>query len=161
MHFFALHSTIQPQISISHATTRHGHHYGGVHVDNVSKKRSIWRVFECLKLSTRLTRGHSHFLRQLTPTQRTKHLIHTCTIDHALACGNVDKIRFFIQGAFPLKKRVADFLIESRSAPLRIGKLLPARFPWWKCWKTREHSRHGPAVAHWSTIAGSHGRSVL
>ena len=30
--------------------------------------------------------------------------------------------QIFILGAFPLKKRAADFLIESRSAPLRIGK---------------------------------------
>ena len=39
-----------------------------------------------------------------------------------------DKIKFCILGAFPLKKRAADFLIESRSAPLRIGKSPPARF---------------------------------
>ena len=46
----------------------------------------------------------THFMRQLTTTHRTKHLIHACTTDHALACGNVDKIRLFILGAFPLQK---------------------------------------------------------
>ena len=52
----------------------------------------------------------------------TEHLIHACSTDLAMACGNVDKIRFFILGAFPTQKRAADFLIESRSASLRIGK---------------------------------------
>ena len=41
-----------------------------------------------------------------------------------LACGNVDKIRFFILGVFPLKKRVVDVFIASISAPLRIRKSL-------------------------------------
>ena len=71
---------------------------------------------ECFKISKRLTRRHSHFLRQLTPTHQKEHLIHACSTDLTLACGNVDKIGFFILGAFPLKKRAADFLIESKSA---------------------------------------------
>ena len=79
-------------LSAAKITTRH---YGGVHVwTKHVKKRSIWRLFECFKLSKRLTRGHSHFLRQLTPIHRTKHLVHACSTDLTLACGNVyvDKI---------------------------------------------------------------------
>ena len=81
-----LHSTNQPQIAVSHAKTRHSHRYGGVHVDNVSKERSIWRLFEaceCFKLSMRLTRGHSHFLKQLTPTHR-KNISYTRALQPSL-----------------------------------------------------------------------------
>ena len=125
------------------------------------KKRSMWRLFECFKIPTHLTRGHSHFLRQLTQAHRTKHLIRACATDPALACGNVDKIRFVILGAFPLNQRVADFLIESRSAPLRIRKSFPCPFSWWTYCYPWFKSRYTALVADWCTIAGSQERSVL
>ena len=68
-------------------------------------------------LDALLTRGHAHFLRQLTPTHQNKNISYTRGLQTSLwHGGNVDKIGFFILGAFPLKKRAADFLIESKSA---------------------------------------------
>ena len=129
------------------------------------KTLDIWRLFECFKIPTRLTRGNSHFLRQLTPTHRTKHFIHACSTDPALACGKTwtssDLFSWVLFHSTSVLRTFGLLLIESRSAPLIIGKSFPCPLPWWKCCYPWCNSCYTPLVADWSTIAGSHERSVL